>query len=157
MNNKKKALLLASIASLSILCGCGSPSTKRVKSIETEDGTYIESNGEYVRLDISPKVFEPGTHIIQYVHKVNDGSSYHNSQLTEGYNNSLFSPDVPEGYKIIGTTGYSNNYGYDNYMVYIMVNEETVEVEGRYDINTNSVMYNIPGKVVKEKTLGLGD
>ena len=154
MNNKKKALLLASIASLSILCGCGSAP----KSIETKDGTYVESNGEYVKVEVLPKTFEPGTHIIQYVHKVNEErSSYHNSQLTEGYNNSLFSPEVPEGYKIIGTTGYSNKDGYDNYMVYIMVNEETVEVEGRYDINTNSVMYNIPGKVIKEKTLGLGD
>ena len=62
MNKKKKALLLASIASLSILCGC----TTAPKSIETEDGTYVESNGEYVRLNLEPVIFEPGTHIVQY-------------------------------------------------------------------------------------------
>ena len=154
MKNKKKALLLASIASLGILCGCGK---EKHKTIETEDGTYIETNGEYVKVEVLPKVYEPGTHIIQFVHKNSDGYSYDRSYLIEGFDNLLFAPEVPEGYKAIGSTSYSTNDGFDNYTIYIMVNEVTVEVEGRYDVTLNSILYNTPGKIIEEKTLGLGD
>ena len=154
MKNKKKALLLASIASLGILCGCG-----KVKTIEVDDETYVESNGEYIRLDIEPKVYEPGTHVIQYVHNIHDGNHdyYKRKHLKEGFNNIIFTPEIPEGYKIVGTTSYSNNDGYDYFIIYIMVNDKTVEVEGVFDAETNSIIYNDPGKVIEEKALELGD
>ena len=118
MNKKKKALLLASVASLSILCGCA---TDTPKSIETEDGTYVESNGEYVKLNFEPQVFEPGTHIIHYNQYIGDRNVY---GKTDGWGQSKIDfPEVPEGYRYVETiTLDQGGYGHLNSIVHVFVN-----------------------------------
>lgn len=152
MNNKKKALLLASVASLSILCGC----TTAPKSIKKEDGTYVESNGEYVRLNLEPAIFEPGTHIIHYNQYIGDRNVY---GKTDGWGQSKIDfPEVPEGYRYVETISLDQaGYGHLNALVHVFVNEVTVEAIPVYNTNTGEVVYSEPGTIVSEKTLELGD
>ncbi len=154
MKNRKKALLLSCLTSLVVLTGCGSAT----KTIQIEGETYIQSGEEYVKVNVAPKTFEPGEHVISYLVKPNDGSSINNGDLYEGYNNPWFNlNEVPDGYRVIGFTDYSTNRGYSNYLVFILVNDETVEVEGSYDARTNSVVYLNPGKVIDSPKLNLGE
>ena len=156
MKKENKALLLALVASLSFLCGC----SKKANTIETEDGTYVEQNGEYVKLNLEPVVFEPGTHVIKYVSLCDDVDGNWrivDSYLKTGFDNPVKTPEVPEGYKLVGVTSYANNDGYDRYIIYIFVNEERVEAEGKYYPEINMVLYNTPGTIINEKSLELGD
>ena len=152
MNKKKKALLLASIASLNILCRC----TTVPKSIETEDGTYVESNGEYVRLNLEPAIFEPGTHIVQYNVYIGNMDVY---SKEDGWGKSRVEfPEVPEGYKYVETISIDQaGYGHLNAFVHVFVNEKRVEVTPVYNTSTGKVEYLEPGRVIEEKTLELGD
>ena len=155
MNNRKKAILLSCLSSIALLTGC---SEAKSNTIQVEGETYVQSGDEYVKVNVAPKLFEPGEHVISYVIKPNDGSSLGTNYLTEGYNNPWFNlNDVPQGYKVIGFSDYSTNSGYSNFLVYILVNEVTVEVEGSYDVRTNSIVYLNPGKLVEENILTLGD
>ena len=149
MNKNKKALLLSSITALSILCGCGT----ETKTIQIEGETYVQSGEEYVKVEVSDRTFEPGTHVIHYVDIVRNGESINSGNIVQGYDNAYFNfpADVPEGYKVIGATSYSNNSGYDSYIVYILVNEKTVVAKGRYDSNTNEVVYETPGEVIEQE------
>ena len=159
MSIKKKAWLLSSIASLAILCGCGSNTeTQDTNTLVTIDGEqYIQNGNEYTKLDITPKRFEEGEHIIHYVDiPVSKRNAIPDSGLNQGFGNaSLAIEEMPEGYKIIGFTSYSNGGGTSYYMIYLLVNEVPVIAAGSYDINSNSVVYETPGKIVDEKTMTL--
>ena len=153
MKNKKKALLLTGIASLGILCGCGK---EKHKTIETGDGTYVESNGEYVKVVLEPKTYEPGTHIIIF----NDHLDSTNTRsYNDGWEYSYFSiPEPPEGYKYVNTVIVDqSSSGSVNIYAHIYVNEKTVEVTPIYNAQKNTINYCNPGVVVEEKTLELGD
>ena len=148
MKNRKKALLLASIASLCILCGC-----KENEVIEIDGEQYIKSGEDYTRLDLSPREFEPGTHVIRY----SDDSDSHLGE--PGWGNSIINiPEVPEGYKYVETIsiiseGYGSHIGY----VHIFVNTKTVLARGVYNPETNRIEYSEPGEVVEERALEMGD
>ena len=159
MDIKKKAWLLSSIASLSILCGCGSNTeTQDTNTLVTVDGEqYIQNGNEYTKLDITPKRFEEGEHIIHYVDiPVSKRNAIPDSSLNQGFGNASFAiDDIPEGYKLAGVTSYSNGDGKSYFIVYVFVNEVPVIAEGSYDINSNTVVYETPGKIVDEKTMTL--
>ncbi len=149
MNKKKKALLLASIASLSILCGC----TTSAKTIETEDGTYVESNGEYVKVNVDNKIFEVGEHKIAYA--VTTSGTY---TFNKGWINLYsYMPEIPEGYELTGVATASSYKGYTDAILFTFTNIEKVEVEGVYNSKLNIVEYPAPGTVIKDKTLELGE
>ena len=147
MNRRKKALVLSGIASLLLLCGCGETNTVTIDGVE-----YIQRGDEYVKLDLSPVTFEPGTHIIHYTYHF--GSQSIGGQTGWGTSN-LQMPEVPEGYRFVETLSVDEGgHGYTNTLVHIFVNEKTVEVQGTYNPNTNTIEYKEPGKVVEELTLG---
>ena len=152
MNKRKKALLLSSIASLCILCGCS-----KTETIEIEGTTYIKNGEEYQKIDISDRRFEPGQHIIHYVDiPIRKTSAIPDSELNQGFNNGAFYVDiVPEGYKLVSVTTFSNNDGYDYVIVYILVNEKPVIAKGSYDTEINEIVYETPGTVVEETCLNL--
>ena len=149
MKKENKALLLALVASLSFLCGC----SKKTKTIETSDGTYVESNGEYVRVNTEPIEYEAGTHFIYYIHKF-DIPIINTGYLEEGYNcfGNIF-PETPEGYRLINITNLSDNDGYVDGFAFFYVNEVPVIVEGKFNSSTGEVEYLEPGEVVKSLTL----
>lgn len=159
MDIKKKAWLLSSIVSLATLCGCGSSSgTQDTNTLVTVDGEqYIQNGNEYTKLDITPKRFEEGTHIIHYVDiPVSKRSTISDNKINQGFGNSAFAiDDIPEGYKLAGVTSYSNSNGNSYFIVYVYVNEVPVIAEGSYDINSNTVVYETPGKVIKEQAMTL--
>ena len=154
MNRKKKALLLSCLASLAILSGC---SSAKNETIQIDGETYIKSGEEYTKVDVSDRTFAPGEHILHYVDiPVSKNNTISNSYLNQGFNNgSFFIDEVPDGYKLVGVTSYSNNDGYNNYIVYIFVNEKTVIVHGSYDEYTNEVVYETPGTIIEDESLEL--
>ena len=147
MKRRKKALLLASALSLCVLCGCGEAQT-----VEIDGVTYVQNGDEYTRIDIVPRVFEPGEHVIYYT--VNRGDSSFGGK--DGWGTSKLNiPEVPEGYRYVETLSLDEGgYGYTDALVHIFVNEKKVEVKGTYNTRTNTVEYNEPGRVVEELTLG---
>ena len=153
MNKRKKALLLSSIAALSILCGCGS----KKETVEVDGETYIKNEEEYTKVEVGDRIFEPGTHIIHYIDI--PASAYYpvgGKLIEQGFDNAAFYVDnVPEGYKLVGVTSYSNSSGNDYYIVYVFVNEVPVIAKGRYDVNFNEVVYETPGKIVVDTALTL--
>ena len=145
MKRKKKALLLASVASLCILCGCNN-----AEVVEIEGEQYVKNGEEYTRVDLTPKVFEPGEHIINYSVDSNDIAG-----ATGWGKGRVYFPETPEGYRFVetiveGNGGYGSTSGYVN----IYVNVVRVEVKGTYNPRTNTVEYIEPGVVVDELTLG---
>ncbi|MBR4178561.1 MAG: hypothetical protein IKR57_04360 [Bacilli bacterium] len=148
MKRKKKALLLASIASLCLLCGCNNT---EVVVIEGEQ--YVKNGEEYTRVDLTPKVFEPGQHVIHYTVRP---SSF---QGAEGWGTSTIEvPEVPEGYRYVNTITLDEaGYGHTSALVHVFVNEKRVEVVGTYNSKTNTIEYIEPGKIVEEKVLEMGD
>ncbi|MBR4178563.1 MAG: hypothetical protein IKR57_04370 [Bacilli bacterium] len=156
---RKKALVLSSLLSLSILCGCGSESktVNTNETIEIDGETYIKSGGEYNKIEVVDRTFEPGEHIIHYVDiPVEKKRTITDANINQGFDNAAFYMDeIPEGYKLIGVTSYSNDNGFSNFIVYIFVNEVTVIAKGRYDVYTNEIVYETPGKVVEESSLTL--
>lgn len=151
MNRRKKALLLASALSLCVLCGCGDN-----KTVEIEGVTYIQNGDEYTRLDISPKVFEPGEHKITYTAGPREGIRI---KLGEEWEDNYYSyaPITPEGYELIDFKFVSDDDGYVTNIVFIYVNTKRVEASGVYNSKSNTVIYNTPGVVVEEKTLERGN
>ena len=151
MKSKKKALLLASIASLGILCGCGK---EKHKTIETEDGTYIEANGEYVRVNTEPKRFESGTHVIYYVFK-NVGSFWTNNfNLKNGFGTlGDIIPETPEGYRLLNISGLSDGSQGTDGLGFVYINEVPVLAEGFFNEETGLVEYTQPGTVIDELEL----
>ena len=146
MNKRKRALLLASVASLGILCGC----KQETKVVEKEGEVYIQNGSEYTRIDVSPKVFEPGEHIITY--SVEDSYLVNGNGWGEA---SIDFPETPEGYRYVETlVDVSAMGGYTNGYVHIYINTDRVEVPGTYNPQTNTVEYITPGVVVKSLTLG---
>ena len=144
MKKNKKALLLASIASLCILCGC------EKEIIEIEGEQYIKSGEEYTKLDLTPKVFEPGTHRMFYTYHY--GGKHRKTK--SGWNkNIIIIPEAPEGYEYVETI---EDDGAANYY-YMYINVERVEVKGTYNQETNEIEYIGPGVVAKDRTLELGD
>ena len=152
MKNEKKALILASIAALLMLCGC----SKKPNTIETEDGTYIETNGEYVKLSLNPVIYEPGAHVIMYNQYIGGNQNW---STNDGWEYSRLSiPEVPEGYRYVETIDICDGgYGRTNAFIHIYVNTKTVEVTPIYNSEKDEIDYCMPGKVVEEKTLELGD
>ena len=144
MNRRKKTLLLAAIASLCILCGCG----KEVIEIDGEQ--YVKNGEEYIKLDLSPKVFEPGTHRMFYTYHY--GGKHRETK--SGWNKNIINiPEAPEGYEYVETIeddGAANFY-------YMYINVERVEVTGTYNPETNEIEYLEPGVIVKDRTLEMGD
>lgn len=157
MNKRKKALLLASAASLCILCGCG----KKTETVEIDGEIYVVVADEYTKIDIPDKTFEPGTHIIHYVDIPDPKPPTFKKgghHLHQGFDNAmLYTGEVPEGYKLVGVTSYAHDddYSFDYYIVYIFVNEKTVVAKGSYDAKNNEVVYETPGEVVEDVALGL--
>ena len=151
MREKEKALLLALVASLSFLCGC----SKKANTIETEDGTYIEQNGEYVRLKLEPVTYEPGTHVISYNQYL---AADDISSTSDGWEYSKVSiPEVPEGYRYVETIVSDNGSGRIKSLIHVYVNTKTVEVTPIFNTNKGMIDYCMPGVVVEEKVLELGD
>ena len=155
MNRKKKALLLASALSLCVLCGCGEEEKQENEVIEIEGVTYLKSGDEYTRVDITPRVFEPGEHIIHY-------TAYFGKKVIHGEDgwgtSDLEIPETPEGYRYVETIALDEGgTGYTNSLVHIYVNEKRVEAMGVYNPKTNTVEYDIPGEVIEEKVLEMGD
>ena len=157
MKRKKKALLLASIASLCLLCGCGKNS--QVEVVEKNGEEYIKTGDEYTKLDISPKRFEAGDHVVYYVVKRETGDSWLNVyEINSGYNGiKNIVPETPEGYKLIDVVSMSDANGATNAIAFFYVNEVPVLVEGVLNFETGIVEYVEPGVVVEEKTLEMGD
>ena len=150
MKREKKALILASIAALLMLCGC----SKKANTIEKDDGTYIESNGEYVKLNLEPKEFEAGKHIIYYVYKIDTPWYSDGVEIYSGYDAfGNVVPETPEGYKLINIVGLSDNDGYTNSFAFFYVNEVPVVVNGKLNPNTGVVEYLEPGEKVSSLTL----
>ena len=143
----KKALILAALASISVLSGCN-----KAKIIQIDGETYIQSGEEYNKIEMKPKIFEPGTHIIHYIKTLNNGSAVRQKNIDDGYD-SLYFTDVvvPDGYKLSAVTSYSSQDGYDEYIIYIFVNDKTVEVEPSYNTRTNEVMYTSVGNVIEDE------
>ena len=151
MNRKKKALLLASIASLAILSGCGSKNPE-INKLQIDGETYVQNGDEYVKVYISPKVFEPGQHRIAYVTEAKGSYNFHS-----GWDSIYTGIEVPEGYELTGISTASENDGYTDVIIYTFVNTKRVEAEGTYNSRINSIEYITPGRVVEEKVLEMGD
>ena len=148
MKNRKKAILLASIASLCILCGCG----KEVIEIEGEQ--YVKSGAAYPKLALTPKVFAPGKHIVRYVEKTSPGVD------SSGWGTVVMNiPEVPEGYRYVETLTIDTGYnGLSNGFVHIFINEKRVEAKPSYNPKTNTIEYLEPGVVIEEqRVLEMGD
>ena len=154
---KKKALILSTLASLAILSGCSSESKEESKTITVNGEQYVQNGDEYIKIDVSPRTFEPGTHVIHYIDIPNKSdNTLSNKYIKKGFDNAAFSiGDLPDGYKLVGVTDYSTYSGYSYYIIYILVNEKTVIAEGRYDEFTQEVVYETPGKIVEEEALTL--
>ena len=147
MKNRKKTLLLAAIASLCILCGCG----EKTELLEIEGEQFVKSGEDYTRIDISSKVFEPGTHRVIYSKRIT--SSYSSK---EGWStNKIEIPETPEGYRFVGVI--KGDAGFYGMYLHIFENVERVEVTGTYNPETNEIEYLEPGVIVKDRTLEMGD
>ena len=155
MKTKSKAKILAFLtASTLLLSGC----VEEKKEVVEIDGVkYIKNEDEYTKIDLYNRVFEPGTHILHYVNIPSaKTSSVYDYYIDQGYNNgSFFIDEAPEGYRLVGVTSYSNNDGYDEFIIYIFVNEKTVIVNGRYDDKINEIVYDSPGVIKEESSLTL--
>ena len=145
------AIILAAIASAGLLSGC----KKESKIIEKDGNTYIKSGSDYVELDLEPKVFKPGEHIIYYVTsfkvETTTWSGYYS--ISPGYGNSnLPVPEIPEGYSCIDIIDIvdDNNKGATS-VIFYYINDVEVEAEGRYNTETNTVDYPNPGKVLSQE------
>ena len=148
-NIKRKALLLSSIASLCILCGC---STEK-NTVIINGETYIQNGEEYTKLDLSPKVFEPGEHIIHYTYTYDRGINRIGGETGWG-TSDLNLPETPEGYRYVETITLDEaGYGHTSSLVHIFVNVERVEVQAQYDSKNNTIVYPEPGKVIEEMIL----
>ena len=143
----KKAFILAALASFSVLAGCN-----KTKTIQINGETYIQNGEEYNKIEMEPKIFEPGTHIIHYIKTLNNGNAVRQRNIIDGYDSLYFTDvEVPSGYKLSGVTSYSSQDGYDEYIIYIFVNDKTVEVNPTYNTRTNEVMYTSVGNIIEDE------
>ena len=60
--NRISAFVLAGAASLSLMSGCKKNEDNVPTVFRTNEETYVENAGEYVKVEMEPKIFEPGTH-----------------------------------------------------------------------------------------------
>ena len=147
--NKRKALLLAGLASMAILCGCSNNDNN--KTVEIEGVIYVQNGDEYVKVDTTPKVFEPGEHIIHYTY---DRGNNRVGGETGWGTSDLNLPETPEGYRYVETITLDEaGYGHTSSLVHIFVNVERVEVQAQYDSKNNTIVYPEPGKVIEEMIL----
>ena len=146
MKNRKKALLLSCLTSLVVLTGCGSAT----KTIDIDGQTYIQDGEEYVKLNMEPKTFEPGEHVIYFTY--NTSGSFGGSKGWGTSNIGL--PETPEGYKYVNSFSIDEGtYGFTDSIVHMYVNEVTVEVTPTYNSKTNKIEYTLPGVVVESLKL----
>jgi len=143
MKKNSRRLLMFGLTSLILMTGC-----EESKAVEINGKTYIQKGNEYISLDMEPKVFEAGTHFINYFC---ESACYGH----EGWNNcDLFFPEVPEGYKHVNSISIDHGaYGSTSGVLHIYVNEVAVIVEPTYNNSTGEIEYNNIGKPVKQLIL----
>ena len=95
------------------------------------------------------KVFEPGTHIIEYSNVEMVGMP----EMYEGYVD--LDIDVPEGYELVDYEISERKMGpkdsYYNRGYFVFVNTEEVEATGIYDVDHDKYLFSTPGVVVKKE------
>ncbi len=178
MKEKTKATIGSAILAGALLSGCSDvKNSKEIDSLEDygNNTEHTEVN-KITNITTVKKVFEPGTHFIEYYSSIAKNNpqnekdkpryindryhDYNGDVLGENrYNtNGFINNNVPvvEGYELFDFEPYENTgyYGTKTFgYVYVFVNTEKVEVTMYYDYDNNILYYNEPGVVVKEQTL----
>jgi len=142
MKRKQKALLLSAICSLAVLTGCNN-TTQSSEKIEPKNGFYVSVPND---LELQKKIFEPGEHIIYYEQDDVDRSlsASDEDSWTSGI---LEIPETPEGYYLFQIVPhYASNRLVG--VIYVYINDQTVEATPTYDRISKTIQYETPGVVV---------
>ena len=147
MNKKRRTALIASaLVAAGILSGCDS---KETVTIDGEQ--YVQNGEEYIKIENTTMIFEPRTHIVQYMVKDENSESFNSYSSKTGY--LKYNIEIPEGYELFDVEPWISSSESTAGVIYFFINTERVEVTSEYDINTNTYLFNNPGVVVKDMTL----
>ena len=140
----KKTTIGAYLLSFLILTGCGGYKEDTKES--SLDNTSIT---DILRVEDEYKIFEPGTHYLQYF-------NYYDNTVRVTETGEFVNTNIPvlDGYEFINVMPVLFSSGATKGYMYFFVNTKTVKVKGVYDYNNNVYNYSNPGEVV-EKSLVL--
>ena len=156
MNNKYKAMLLSGISSVVLLSGCSSDTNNTEKNQNNTSAMVVtKDSSSDIQYANMVKVFEPGSHIINYYDYVENAENIYNPY---GKKDGFIKTNIPsfEGYELFDTQSIIEKCGYGSRsvgMMYVFINNTTVEATGIYNYDKNAYEFYEPGIVVQEKVL----